>query len=203
MTSLWKMTQISKLKAGSFVDSEAGTGIPLNSESESRSGIPPPCQWTVAVGAGSSPSASGHWPGHGACAHTQAGSQGLSGTMGRDYGSGASSWIGPGRGQSLVPVPSQFTVVRTRHCVGNQLTRSPFKATLLLISGRLRGLAAADAMGDREHLTGCTLRQSCILHANVSLAAVSDQPSKARRRRRSAFGTWLVKMGWYPIVRAS
>jgi hypothetical protein len=43
--------------------------------------------------------------------HTQADSlsQGLSGTMGRDQGSGASSWIGPGtgRGQSLVPVPSQ------------------------------------------------------------------------------------------------
>ena len=36
MTSLWKMpvTQISKLKAGSLV--EAGTGIPLNSESPSH-----------------------------------------------------------------------------------------------------------------------------------------------------------------------
>jgi hypothetical protein len=66
MTSLWKMTQISKLKAGSFV--EAGTGIPLNSESPSHGLTFHPPPGTVAVGAasGSSASASGHW--HGACA---------------------------------------------------------------------------------------------------------------------------------------
>ena len=58
MTSLWKMpvTQISKLKAGSFV--EAGTGIPLNSESPSH-GLTFHPPGTVAVGAGRS--ASGHW----------------------------------------------------------------------------------------------------------------------------------------------
>ena len=49
------MTQISKLKAGSFV--EAGTGIPLNSESPSH-GLTFHPPGTVAVGAGSS--ASGH-----------------------------------------------------------------------------------------------------------------------------------------------
>ena len=48
MTSLWKMTQISKLKAGSFV--EAGTGIPLNSESPSH-GLTFHPPGTVAVGA--------------------------------------------------------------------------------------------------------------------------------------------------------
>ena len=62
MTSLWKMpvTQISKLKAGSLV--EAGTGIPLNSESpshgltfhppgtdsDSGSGRWAQCQWALA-----------------------------------------------------------------------------------------------------------------------------------------------------------
>ena len=52
MTSLWKMTQISKLKAGSFV--EAGTGIPLNSESPShglRLIFHPMGQWQWALGA--------------------------------------------------------------------------------------------------------------------------------------------------------
>ena len=48
-------TQISRLKAGSFV--EAGTGIPLNSESPSH-GLTFHSPGTVAVGAGSS--ASGH-----------------------------------------------------------------------------------------------------------------------------------------------
>ena len=79
---LWKMpvTQISKLKAGSLV--EAGTGIPLNSESPSHGlTFHPPAR----------DSGSGRWA-QCQCAlaqlepapHTQAGSQGLSGTMGRD-----------------------------------------------------------------------------------------------------------------------
>ena len=84
MTSLWKMTQISKLKAGSFV--EAGTGIPLNSESPSH-GLTFHPPGTVAVGA---PGEQCQWalaPLHTVTApapHTQARSQGLSGTMGRD-----------------------------------------------------------------------------------------------------------------------
>ena len=85
MTSLWKMTQISKLKAGSFV--EAGTGIPLNSESPShglRLIFHPMGQWQWALGAVPVGTASGTAPApH---THWQAGSlsQGLSGTMGMD-----------------------------------------------------------------------------------------------------------------------
>ena len=101
MTSLWKMTQISKLKAGSFV--EAGTGIPLNSESPSH-GLTFHPPGTVAVGAASGSRASGHW--HGACA---AHSGWLSGTV-RDYGQGLGirgqllDW--PGQG----PVPGPGTI---------------------------------------------------------------------------------------------
>ena len=109
MTSLWKMTQISKLKAGSFV--EAGTGIPLNSESPSPShGLTFHPPGTVAVGAGSS--ASGHW--HGACA---AHSGWQSGTV-RDYGQGLGirgqllDW--PGQG----PVPGPGTITARLLSVG-------------------------------------------------------------------------------------
>jgi hypothetical protein len=99
-------TQISRLKAGSFV--EAGTGIPLNSESPSH-GLTFHSPGTVAVGAGSS--ASGHSVAR-RLRHTLRlavrDCQGLwAGT--RDQGP-ASSWIGPGRGQSLVPVPSQVMI---------------------------------------------------------------------------------------------
>ena len=93
------VTQISKLKAGSFV--EAGTGIPLNSESPSH-GLTFHPPGTVAVGAGRS--ASGHW--HSACA---AHSGWLSGTV-RDYGQGLGirgqllDW--PGQG----PVPGPGTI---------------------------------------------------------------------------------------------
>ena len=105
MTSLWKMpvTQISKLKAGSFV--EAGTGIPLNSESPSH-GLTFHPPGTVAVGAGSS--ASGHW--HGACA---AHSGWQSRTV-RDYGQGLGNrgqlldW--PGQG----PVPGPWCITAAR-----------------------------------------------------------------------------------------
>ena len=82
MTSLWKMTQISKLKAGSFV--EAGTGIPLNYSESPSHGLTFHPPGTVAVGAGSSASGHCQWHRDGAAPHTQTGSQGLSGTMGRD-----------------------------------------------------------------------------------------------------------------------
>ena len=74
------MTQISKLKAGSFV--EAGTGIPLSYSESPSHGLTfhPLGQWQWALGAVPVGTASGTAP----APHTQAGSQGLSGTMGRD-----------------------------------------------------------------------------------------------------------------------
>ena len=99
VTLVWRMTQISKLKLAANAPAivprlvEVGTGIPLNSESPSHGLTFNPqlsdsgrCQWAPAP---------------------PAGRQGLSGTVVRDQGSGASSWMGPGRGQSLVPGPSQ------------------------------------------------------------------------------------------------
>ena len=99
------MTQISKLKAGSFV--EAGTGIPLNYSESPSHGLTFHPPGTVAVGAGSS--ASGHCQWHGACA-ARSGWQ--SGTV-RDCGPGPQ---GPGiRGQLLDwpgqgPVPGPGTI---------------------------------------------------------------------------------------------
>ena len=96
------MTQISKLKAGSFV--EAGTGIPLNYSESPSHGLTFHPPGTVAVGAGSS--ASGHCQWHGACA---AHSGWQSGTV-RDYGQGLGirgqllDW--PGQG----PVPGPGTI---------------------------------------------------------------------------------------------
>ena len=107
MTSLWKMTQISKLKAGSFV--EAGTGIPLNYSESPSHGLTFHPPGTVAVGAGSS--ASGHCQWHGACA---AHSGWQSGTV-RDYGQGLGirgqllDW--PGQG----PVPGPGTITGCAH----------------------------------------------------------------------------------------
>jgi hypothetical protein len=87
-----------------------------------------------------------------------------SGTMVRDYGSGASSWIGPGRGQSLVPVPSQHlhddvhaaltvTCVRcqcpsrpmqpisptVRHCHGSPISMGSQSASITGLNGPWRG----------------------------------------------------------------
>ena len=96
------MTQISELKAGSFV--EAGTGIPLNYSESPSHGLTFHPPGTVAVGAGSS--ASGHCQWHGACA-ARSGWQ--SGTV-RDYGQGLGirgqllDW--PGQG----PVPGPGTI---------------------------------------------------------------------------------------------
>ena len=99
------MTQISKLKAGSFV--EAGTGIPLNYSESPSHGLTFHPPGTVAVGAGSS--AGGHW--HGACRRGAAhsGWHWQSGTV-RDYGQGLGirgqllDW--PGQG----PVPGPGTI---------------------------------------------------------------------------------------------
>jgi hypothetical protein len=76
----WKTTQISKLKAGSFVEAGPHGDCTELGESEPRSDIPSPwdsgsgrwgqCQW-ASIGTAPAP-------------RTQAGSQGLSGTMGRD-----------------------------------------------------------------------------------------------------------------------
>ncbi len=138
MTSLWKVTQmISKLKAGTgslvmrrhndcpsvALWRRPGTGIDSTPENPSH-GLTMHPPGTVGAGRRHGHGASGvhTGSGHGACAARSGWQSGTASVRDYDQGLGIRGQLldwGPGRGQSLVPVPSQTLQanLQPRHAV--------------------------------------------------------------------------------------